>query len=64
MEDVRVIANTIGKLGAMIVDGNTGGASRVARKLNMLSIVIKNTDMSAAMRAECMYEIGVLRSVK
>ena len=68
-----MIANTIGELGALVVgvttqQSHTGGDSttraEIARKLNMLSIVIKHTDMSAEMRAECMYEIGVLRDVK
>jgi hypothetical protein len=73
MEDVRVIANTIGELGALVVGvttqqsrtrGDSTSRPEIARKLNMLSIVIKHTDMSAKLRAECMYEIGVLRDVK
>ena len=73
MEDVRVIANTIGELGALVVGvttqqsrtrGDSTTRAEIARKLNMLSIVIKHTDMSAELRAECMYEIGVLRDVK
>lgn len=73
MEDVRVIAKTIGELGALVVGvttqpsrtrGDNTTRAEIARKLNMLSIVIKHTDMSDAVRAECMYEIGVLRDVK